>query len=48
MRGQNLFQIFREEENEVYIASLSRWDTQLKRLVELEWSCQELMQEVKL
>ena len=24
--GQKLFQIFRQEENEVYIASLARWD----------------------
>ena len=32
-RGQKLFQIFRQEENEVYIASLARWDIQLKGLV---------------
>ena len=31
-RGQKLFQIFRQEENEVSIASLARWDTQLKRV----------------
>ena len=30
------------------IASLTRWDTQLKRLLELERRCQDLMQEVKL
>ena len=47
-RGQKLFQIFRQEENEMYIASLARWDTQLKGLVELERRCQELMQEVEL
>ena len=47
-RGQKLFQIFRQEENEVYIASLARWDTQLKGSVEMESRCQELMQEVKL
>ena len=47
-RGQKLFQIFRQEENEVYIASLARWDTQLKGLVELERRCQDLMQEVEL
>ena len=47
-RGQKLFQIFRQEENEVYIASLARWDTQLKGLVELKRRCQDLMQEVKL
>ena len=46
-RRQKLFQIFRQEENAVYIASLARWDTQLKGLVELESRCQELMQEVK-
>ena len=27
-RSQKLFQIFRQGENEVYIASLARWDTQ--------------------
>ena len=32
----------------MYIASLARWDTQLKGLVELERRCQELMQEVEL
>ena len=47
-RDQKLIQIFRQEENKVYIASLARWDTQLKGLVELERRCQELMQEVKL
>ena len=46
-RGQKLFQMFRQEENEVYIASLARWCTQLKGL-ELEKRCQERMQEVKL
>ena len=29
-RGQKLFQVFRQEENEVCIANLARWDTQLK------------------
>ena len=38
----------RQEENEVYIASLARWETQLKGLVELERRCRELMQEVEL
>ena len=47
-RVQKLSQIFRQEENEVYIASLARWDTQLKGLMELERRCQELVQEVKL
>ena len=43
-RGQKLFQIFRQEENEVYIASSARCDTQLKGLVELV----DLMKEVEL
>ena len=47
-RGQKLFQICRQQEKEVYIASWARWDAQLKGLVELERRCQELMQEVKL
>ena len=47
-RGQKLFQIFRQEENDVYIATLARWNTQLKGLVELERRCQELTQEVEL
>ena len=47
-RGPKIFQIFGQEENEVYIASLARWDTHLKGLVELERRCQELTQEVKL
>ena len=32
----------------MYIASLARWDTQLKGLAELERRCQDPMQEVKL
>ena len=47
-KAKKLFETFRQEENEVYIASLARWDTQLKGLVELERRCQELKQEVKL
>ena len=35
-RGQRLFETFRQGENELYIASLVRWDTQLKGLAELE------------
>ena len=46
-RGQKLFEIFRQGENEVYIANLARWDTQLKGLAELERRCQDLMQEVQ-
>ena len=47
-RGHNLFKTFRQGENEVYIASLARWDTQSKGLAKLERRCQDLMQEVKL
>ena len=41
-RGKKLFQMFRQEEKEVYIASLARWNTQLKGLVELERLCAEV------
>ena len=44
-RGQKLFEIFRQGKNEVYSASLARWDTQLEGLVERR--CQDLMQEVQ-
>ena len=47
-RGQELFEMFRQGEMEVYIASMARWDTQREGLVELERRCQDLMQEVKL
>ena len=46
--GHKLFQIFRQEDNEVYIARLARRDTKLKGLVELKSRSQEPMQEVKL
>ena len=46
--GKKLFQIFRQGEKEMYIASLARWDTQAKGLVEMERRCQDLMQEVEL
>ena len=45
---QKFFEIFRQGEDEVYIASLGRWDTPLKGLVELERRCQDLTQEVQL
>ena len=47
-KGQKLFEPFRQGQDEVYIASLARWGTHLKGLVELERRCQDLMQEVKL
>ena len=36
MKQEQLFQIFRQGENEVLIASKARWDEQLKGLIELE------------
>ena len=48
MRGQKLFETFRQGEDEVYTVSLARWDTQLKVLAELERHCHDLMQEVEL
>ena len=48
-RSQKLFETFRQGENEVYIACLARWDTQLKGLAELEErAVMTLMQEMKL
>ena len=46
--GEKLFHIFKEEEDEVYIASWARWDIQLEGWVELERRCLDLMQEVEL
>ena len=46
--GQNIFEIFRQGEEEVCIASLARWNAQLKGLAELEKRCQNMMKEVKL
>ena len=47
-KGRRIFEIFRQGEEEVCIASLARWNTQLKSLAELERRCQGMMQEVKL
>ena len=47
-KGHKIVEFFRQGENEVYIASLARWDTQLKGLAELGRRCQDLVQEVKL
>ena len=45
--GQKIFEIFSQGEEEVCIASLARWNAQLKGLVELEKRCQNMMREVK-
>ena len=47
-KGQKIYEIFRQGEEEVCIASLARWSTQLKSLAELQRRCQDMMQEVKL
>ena len=39
--GQNIFEIFWQGEEEVFIASLSRWNAQLKGSVELERRCRK-------
>ena len=39
-KKEQLFQILRQREGEVLIASMARWDVQLKGLVELERRCQ--------
>ena len=40
--GQNMFEIFRQGEEDVCIASWARWSAQLKGLVELEKRCQHM------
>ena len=47
-KGQKIFDIFRQGEEEVCIASFARWNTQLKSPAELERRCQGMTQEVKL
>ena len=47
-RGQKALPDLQARKNEVYIASLARWGTRPKGLVELESRCRELMQEVEL
>ena len=46
--GQNIFEIFGQGEEEVCIASLARWNAQLKGLVGLDRRCLDTMQEVRL
>ena len=44
--GQKIFEVFwREEEEEVCVASWARWDAQWKGLVELERRCQDISEE---
>ena len=47
MTKGKLFQIFRQGENEVLIVSKTRWDEQLKGLIELERCCLALREEVE-
>ena len=47
-KGQTIFEIFRQGEDYVRIASRASWTAQLKGLVELGKRCQNEMQEVKL
>ena len=41
-KKEKLFQIFRQREGEVLIASKARWDEHLKGLIELERRCLKL------
>ena len=45
---KKLFETCTQGKDEVYIASLARWDTQLTGLAELERRCQDLMHEMEL
>ena len=46
-RSQNLFQIFRQAEDEIIKDSKARWDAQLRGLVELVRLCQSLRVKVE-
>ena len=46
--GQKIFEIFRQGEEKVCVASLARWNAQLKGPAEMEKKCQNMMQELKL
>ena len=46
-KKEQLFQILRQREGEVLIASMARWDVQLKGLVELERRCQSFRADVE-
>ena len=46
-KQEKMFQIFRQGEHEVLIASKARWDEQLKDLIELERRCLTLREEVE-
>ena len=46
-KKEKLFQIFRQREGEVLIASKARWEAQLKGLVELERRCQSFRADVE-
>ena len=47
-KGQKIFEIFRQGEEKVCIASFARWNTQWKCQAEVERRCQGMTQEVKL
>ena len=46
--GQKIFEVFWQEEEEVYVASWARWDAQWKGLVELERRCQNISREIQM
>ena len=46
-KSKKLFQICRQGANEVFIASMARWEEQLKELVVLEKHCMALREEVE-
>ena len=46
--GQNIFEVFWQEEEEVRVASWTRWDAQWKSLVELERRRQDTSLEIQM
>ena len=45
--GQKILEIFRQGEEEVYVAIPARWNAQLKGLVELDRRCRNTREEVQ-
>ena len=46
--GQNIFEVFWQEEGKLFVASWDRWEAQRKGLVDLERRCQDTSREIQM
>ena len=46
--GQKIFEVFWQEESELFVAGWARWDAQWKGLVDLERRCQDKSREIRM